>query len=189
MVPTDASQIKNRKAVDSNYNPLSFPRVPWYILRMQYYGPHRVYKDKEQTKLLGYVYAASVDNVPLVIGYCAGWESLEKEKFEQVLGKESPLTELSLVQAKQLEAFKHKFHTSLHATEEEACDCYREYCLDQSLILDNSNPAGQRRCISCGDWTDKYAQVEHSVFYLCEKHCTREEVEKYYKVGTRISSY
>src|SRR5688572_23248514 len=49
-------------------------------------------------------------------------------------------------------AFQHKYHRDGHATEQEACDCYKEYMLDHHLQLDREDCNSQHKCQKCGEW-------------------------------------
>lgn len=79
------------------------------------------------------------------------------------------------------------FHTDGHATEEEACECYKRYILDVDLRLMPEEPkdaSSQHRCQVCKEFTACYAMVGcYRMFNLCPTHQTREEVEKLLKVG------
>ena len=87
----------------------------------------------------------------------------------------------------KLEPLQHKFHTDGHATEEEACECYKQYLLDTSLQLVAAEPKNanqQHRCQVCKAFTACYATVgTYRMFTLCPTHQTREEVEKLLRVG------
>lgn len=76
---------------------------------------------------------------------------------------------------------KHKYHTCGHETEEEARKCYKEYMLDYQLRLNpkQENPSQLYKCKVCSEWCSGSATIGWCEYYnLCEKHCTREEVEK-----------
>lgn len=76
-----------------------------------------------------------------------------------------------------------------HATEEEACEHYRRYILDTSVTF-HSWDNQKKKCLVCGEWTQKFALVDtYTEYDLCPDHCNLEEVEKLYpKVGTSIHS-
>lgn len=80
--------------------------------------------------------------------------------------------------AATIRQFKDKHHSHGHETAEEACNCYKEYLLDQRLRhgeLDNQ----MVRCQVCGEWTQHVIYLDGYVSYkVCEKHATREELEK-----------
>ena len=81
-----------------------------------------------------------------------------------------------------------KFHTSGHNTPEEACECYKQYCLDFHSRFGIEDNHVQKKCKVCGEWTTLYALVDSSVFQLCEKHNNRDEVEKLFKTPGEIWS-
>lgn len=87
----------------------------------------------------------------------------------------------------KMEPLVGNFHTDGHATEEEACECYKNYMLDTQLSLMDKEPANatqQFKCKACGAWTACRAMVgPYQVFDLCPQHQTREEVEKLFSVG------
>lgn len=87
----------------------------------------------------------------------------------------------------KMQPHAHKFHEDGHATEQEARDCYRQYMLDSSLFLPAKEPPNAtqaQKCQVCGVWTACIATVgSYSMFFLCPEHCTREHVEKLYRVG------
>lgn len=87
----------------------------------------------------------------------------------------------------KMEPLKGKFHTDGHATEEEACECYKQYLLDTSLRLMTEEPENarqQNRCQVCRKFTACYAQVgPYRLFMLCPEHNTRENVAALLKVG------
>ena len=105
------------------------------------------------------------------VGYCAAFEepvSLEYWREEQL---------------KTYKSFKDKHHTDGHLTEEDACNCYKEYQLDHHLRKGTLSES-MHRCRVCGDFTAHYIEVGYCTHYtLCDKHCNREEVEKLYDVG------
>ncbi len=78
---------------------------------------------------------------------------------------------------------QHKHHGNGHATAQEAADCYREWMLDHRLLLGQESVNEQRRCEICGKWTNLQASVDTKIWWLCESHCTREQVEKLYSIS------
>lgn len=84
--------------------------------------------------------------------------------------------------------FRHKYHTHGHASAEEAEACYKEYMLDRRLTFGTLEDT-QRRCLICGEWTQRYAQVGgFGVYELCDLHCTRESMAVLYNVGVSAES-
>jgi hypothetical protein len=79
-----------------------------------------------------------------------------------------------------------------HPTKEDACEHQKQYLLDTTLRLDNQMAGMQQQCIvdGCGEWTQKYALVDHTTQYvLCDEHRTREEVAARFSVGETWSSF
>lgn len=87
-------------------------------------------------------------------------------------------------EAAKYKSFKDKYHTHAHSTEEEACNCYKEYMLDHHLSLGHKDSSAQHRCKKCNEWTQGLAGVgAYSLWCLCEKCQTREVISEIYKVG------
>lgn len=78
-----------------------------------------------------------------------------------------------------------KYHTDGHATQQEACDCFKQWCLDEGnyrvVYYENCNWDGDveilRACASngCTNITDSCARVylgdcEAATFWLCDEH-------------------
>lgn len=78
----------------------------------------------------------------------------------------------------EYKATAHKHHAHGHATPQEAAACYREWQLDHKLNLGQESISEQRKCVVCGEWTNLSASVETQIWWLCEKHHNREEIEK-----------
>lgn len=75
-------------------------------------------------------------------------------------------------------ANRDKHHTNGHETSEEACECYRQYLLDHRVHELTADEA--RACEECGEWTDHLVEiVNFQIMHLCEKHSSREFVEKF----------
>jgi hypothetical protein len=76
--------------------------------------------------------------------------------------------------------FVAKYHADGHATELEACECYREYLLDRRLRLYDppSDPDTLHKCAVCGAMTAGMAEVDMEHWFLCDAHRNRAEVEK-----------
>lgn len=91
-------------------------------------------------------------------------------------------------EAKEYSDTAHKHHTGGHETEKEACECYKEYRLDHHLSL-NRTMSSQQKCRICGEWTQKFAEVNLScIFTLCDKHNNRETVEGLYNAPSWSAS-
>ena len=113
------------------------------------------------------------------VGYCSPYHEPDP--------KEWYLTENSI---KKYQAERDKHHVNGHATEEEACECYRQYLLDTTLYLDGHSNDTQHKCKICDTWTNRYAQVDGTYMYhLCDCHRTRAIIETLFKgVGEIWSS-
>lgn len=78
---------------------------------------------------------------------------------------------------------KDKYHEDGHATEKEACECFKQYQLDHHLRF-SKQLNQQHKCKICEEYTEGLAYVgEYECFSLCEKHQNRESVEQIYQVG------
>lgn len=118
------------------------------------------------------------------LGYCAGWK--EPPADDEALELDSRLgSGFSKRLAEDIEKkrpFKDKYHTDGHATEAEACACYREYELDQELEfkdLPREKADTLYRCQGpdCEEFTAGAGILGHRVFRLCPAHQNRATVE------------
>lgn len=142
---------------------------------MNYYAARQRESDKR------WDYTCMNDKVVWPIGYCRPYKDLEGDPW---VGQ--------MVNPEYLEkarSFAHKHHDTGHATAEEAQACYREYQLDQHLDLHRKHLDTQFKCLICGEYTEEFAEVDHTTFVLCEKHNSREEVEKLFTVTESVSSW
>ena len=90
---------------------------------------------------------------------------------------------------KKYQAEKEFHHEDGHATEDEACECYRKYLLDTTLLLGHCSASTQHKCRVCDKWTNRYATVDGGHIYnLCEEHNNRVEVEKLFEAPGEIWS-
>lgn len=73
-----------------------------------------------------------------------------------------------------------KYHDDGHATAEEACACYRAWCLDARLRF-GSEAGTQKPCKRCGAWTQGRGSFFGDDFVrpvpLCDQHQTRADME------------
>jgi len=79
-----------------------------------------------------------------------------------------------------------------HPTQVEAYECYTQYLLDNRLRLDGQYPEAQYRCEApeCGAWTQRFAEIDHHLYTLCDEHRTREVVATLLgTVGAAMSSW
>jgi hypothetical protein len=106
-------------------------------------------------------------------GYCQEFKEFDPEFVENY--------HISEVEVEKHNKFSDKYHTDGHECEEEACDCYKEYQLDHALRLGLKMSDQQMKCKICDEWTQKYAEIDCSMYILCDEHNNREEVEKLYK--------
>lgn len=113
-------------------------------------------------------------------GYCHEYVPLKEDG--QILPAEIAKRENA-----KMEALKDKFHSTGHATEQEACDCYKQHLLDTNLRLTPEEPANasqQNRCQVCQKFTACHASVgPYQLFVLCPEHQTRECIESLLKIG------
>lgn len=113
-------------------------------------------------------------------GYC-----LEYVPLNESDGVFSP--EMAIAHNKKMLPLIGNYHTDGHATEQEACDCFKKYMLDTQLRLNPAEPPNaeqQNRCGVCRKFTACYAYVgPYAAFVLCPEHQTRECVESLYNVG------
>ena len=98
-------------------------------------------------------------------GYCC--------EYREINPKVIPISE---AEQKRYHDTAHKHHTDGHATEEEACECYRGYLLDHRLSLGRTQ-SSQDKCKICSEWTQNFAEVGNRLFVLCSEHNNRESVE------------
>jgi hypothetical protein len=125
-------------------------------------------------------YTVRNDEYIAPVGYCSKYYEWTEELFKR-LG--IPENDPNIERAR---SFKHKHHDIGHSTEKEACECYREYLLDQKLKLMLEKSDVQHKCVVCGEWTTNYAEVDTKYFDLCKDHNNREEVEKLFGVPGEI---
>lgn len=116
------------------------------------------------------------------VGYCGEfieWGDNERKMFGENFANH-------VIEEQKDYKFRHKHHIDGHATAEEACECYKQYLLDNNMRVSN-NKNSQHKCGVCGEWTTQFVQVGESwLRTLCEKHSNKEEVEKIYKAPSEI---
>lgn len=78
-----------------------------------------------------------------------------------------------------------------HKTSEEACECFKKYCLDTKLHLKIECENEMHKCQICGEFTKLSAELRGQLrmWWLCEKHNNRETIEGLFEVGSFVSSY
>lgn len=80
-------------------------------------------------------------------------------------------------------AHSHRFHDDGHETELQARECHKRYRLDFDLRF-YTQADQQRRCASCGEWTQGIAQCGIWMQPLCIAHQTREIVAELLPVSS-----
>lgn len=77
-----------------------------------------------------------------------------------------------------------------HATKDEAYRCYTEYLLDSQLRLQATERGVKRQCAAadCGEWTEKRASLDISVWVLCDLHRNRETVASLFGTVGQITA-
>lgn len=120
--------------------------------------------------------------------YCGGWHEWTEEEAKRI---GFPLDYLQKKQAKEDGAFKDKYHTEGHSTQEEAERCFRQFCLDHATKGTISNQ--QLKCKVCDNWTQTYMGNGHhgyqfSHIMLCEEHCNQDGLNKAvpFEIGLEI---
>jgi hypothetical protein len=144
--------------------------------RMNYYGPRQRQGDKR------WDYTCKNDGHTYPVGYCAPFRRWTDEELAR-FGFSRQMVEAD----EKLEAGHHE---GGHATEGEACECYKKYLLDRYLRLGQVDANHQNRCEVCGEFTQLYATIpsEMKHWVLCERHNTREGVEKVFPAPSEIWS-
>jgi len=114
-------------------------------------------------------------------GYCTPYEPPTHKVASMFSEDPDGFIAESIAQEKP---FLGNYHDDGHATEEEACECYKRYMLDHKLRLGQKYENQMFRCRVCKEFTQGYAGVgPWTMFSLCDAHNNREEVEKLYRVG------
>ena len=79
-----------------------------------------------------------------------------------------------------------------HDTKDGAYEHQTQYVLDRVMRLDGQDPHVKRQCAveGCEEWTHGFADVDMSVFFLCDEHRNRETVAALYgSVGDSFGSW
>jgi hypothetical protein len=122
---------------------------------------------------------------PHPLGYCAGWKEPpmgeESKRLEGQFGDGFVKRLTADIEAKR--QHQAKYHSDGHATEREACDCFRQYELDNELEF-RTMPKEQAETLhkcqapECGEFTAGLASLgQYRHFYLCDAHRNRDVVE------------
>lgn len=131
---------------------------------MRHYAPRKRQTDGK------WDYTCRLDDYIYPVGYCNEYREFNTD-----------LIHVSESEIKEYAATKDKHHTHGHDTEEEACNCYREYLLDHRLRLGRKWDGAQHQCKVCGEWTQGYAEIDMKTWDLCDQHNNRTEVEKLFE--------
>ena len=77
-----------------------------------------------------------------------------------------------------------------HDTATEACSCYRSHLIDTARFGAKAEPPGPCRVPGCKRAAKELAEVQGFPYLLCEKHHSKEGLEKVFPaVGSAVSSY
>lgn len=127
------------------------------------------------------------------IGYCAGtferiWPEAVAVDLAHAFGGQDGYRQAR----ERAKAFAEKYHDDGHATEAEACACYRTYLLDQTLqvmpdrTVKPGEPRYQCEATGCTEATTGGVVVDsYWVAHLCVFHRTRVDVEPLYPAVLR----
>lgn len=143
------------------------------------------YKMPRQRKTdMRFDYTNRNDEIVYPIGYCKGFQPLDLH----------PTLSGHYQGAKRerLYEFSGKYHVSGHSTYDEACQCYKEFILDNHFKINEVGPGknGTHTCdiSGCGAWTTKMAEVANNYFFVCTGHANRETISKLLSVDSSIES-
>lgn len=143
------------------------------------------YFDARQRKDKKWDYTCKNDGAIWPVGYCDKYHPMDKEACSKIGMPFNP------AYLEKEERFKHKHHTDGHSSKEEACECYRNYLLDQQLRFseDREDPDTLHKCAVCKTMTSGTAEIDYQQWNLCKEHRTRDCVEKLFpSVGWMASS-
>lgn len=122
------------------------------------------------------------------VGYCAGWHYDQWIEESRQGGMCNGKTTEELIKlSEELRPFKSKFHDDGHETEAEAIICYRKFQLDTGLAFSKPTSGEMHACEvrGCQNQTMNTASMLDtlcSMWYLCDEHLNRENVEKLFKI-------
>lgn len=170
---------------------------------MNYYQAREIQKDGKGTGL--FHYTVMNDGYVMAIGYCSPWEACKDctahDRYD--IGGYLRNEDGSFVKNENGDPVKCKTcnGTGLvkkenpcpgHATEEEACEHYREYLLDRMVIRGPKTsewPKEKCEIDGCNEEATYLATLTSFTCYqLCEKHANRTYVSQLFRVGESISS-
>lgn len=146
-------------------------------------------------------YTNKNSDIVIPIGFCVSWDEYTRlitRGCGIMYGGSEQGKEEARKQIAEIEPFKDKFHDNGHATEKEACECYRQYLLltktryHKKPLNDAERPQHQE-CVECREWSQSVIEIGTGIGHrlpVCEKHCTPEIAQKYFpEVGWSVSSY
>ena len=142
----------------------------------------RHYKARSRSTDGRYDYTVSTKEGARPVGYCTGWDPFTERQLGVVFHSKEELDKANA----EMAVHKDKYHTDGHANEQEACECYKQYLLDNNLRLDGHTLSDQQlRCEICGEFTQGMVIIagKYNHFILCDEHRTRECVEKLLTIG------
>lgn len=168
---------------------------------MNYYEPTEL-TDKEGKGIGKYHYTRFNDNQKVThpVGYC-GRSILATAKIVEEddtlflvndSGFKIPTSQENIDKHKKFKDKHH--HPEGHNTPEEACECYKEYQMDNNLSfvkVELGNADTHRKCEveRCNIMTASYAMINSIQRWdICIGHLNKEEVEKLYKVVNSFGS-
>jgi len=101
-------------------------------------------------------------------GYCQGWQDFDVNGITRFMGADG--VEWARRDHEAKAAFKDKYHTDGHSTEEDACACYRTYLLDHARFGVRTTGWGGCEVERC-DVPGKFgAQIGGRLIPLCATH-------------------
>jgi len=143
----------------------------------QIYSP----KQRQSTKRWDYTVSSDDEGWCHPTGYCSGWKDYTEDELDAL---EKSGNDGMREWYGEMLPFKEHYHSTGHASAEEACACYRAYELDLDLRLDVKARDEQRKCAACGVWTQGMASLgSFRRWPLCDEHRTRGQVEALLQVS------
>lgn len=147
--------------------------------KMNYYQASERKKDKK------FDFTHTHDKITRATGYCAAFRPFTDDEIKE--------WSIPAAEVTRHNSHKDKHHDTGHATKDEACDCYRQYLLDNRAKYhdDQADAATLHKCKVCGEFTSGCVEVDHGESLpLCKQHRNRETLEKIYpKIGYITSSW
>lgn len=128
-------------------------------------------------------YTYKHDDAILPAGYCVPYEWIDPYRTDK-----PHLVYMSDQEKQNIRANREKYHDTGHDTKEEACNCYKNYLLDNrtEYIIDPEQitEVHMYQCAVCKKLTSGYVTVEgYHRFVLCKEHNNRQSMEILFSVG------